>query len=210
MSFEKNVFINCPFDDKYFSLLRPLLFTIIYLKLNPRLTLENLDSGEARILKIIKLIEESKFSIHDLSRLKANKKGEFFRLNMPLELGIDIGCRYYKRLQWAEKKCLILETEKYRYQAAISDLSNSDIAAHYDEPEKIVKIVRVWLTNVAKLNKVDGSSRIWGAFNEFMAWNYDKLMDRGFSKEEIANLPINELIGEMTEWVQNNTQPKKK
>ncbi len=30
--FEKGVFINCPFDDEYRSLLRPLLFTIIYVE----------------------------------------------------------------------------------------------------------------------------------------------------------------------------------
>ena len=29
--FEKGVFINGPFDDEYRSLLRPLLFTIIYI-----------------------------------------------------------------------------------------------------------------------------------------------------------------------------------
>src|SRR6266404_2208861 len=29
--FSKNVFINCPFDSEYNSLLRPILFTIIYL-----------------------------------------------------------------------------------------------------------------------------------------------------------------------------------
>jgi len=28
--FDKNVFINCPFDQEYLSLLRPLLFTILY------------------------------------------------------------------------------------------------------------------------------------------------------------------------------------
>ena len=33
--FEKNVFINCPFDSAYNSLLRPLLFTIIYFGLAP-------------------------------------------------------------------------------------------------------------------------------------------------------------------------------
>lgn len=26
--YEKNVFINCPFDDKYFDLLQTLVFTI--------------------------------------------------------------------------------------------------------------------------------------------------------------------------------------
>ncbi len=27
MDFDKNIFINCPFDDDYFPLLKPLLYT---------------------------------------------------------------------------------------------------------------------------------------------------------------------------------------
>jgi hypothetical protein len=70
MAFEKNVFINCPFDDQYLKLLRPLLFTVIYLGFTPRIALEALDSGEPRIKKILDLIEDSKYGIHDLSRMR--------------------------------------------------------------------------------------------------------------------------------------------
>jgi hypothetical protein len=91
--FSKNVFINCPFDSEYDSLLRPILFTILYLGHNPQIASQTSDSGEQRINKILSLILKSKFSIHDLSRLKSAKSGEFFRLNMPFELGIDYACR---------------------------------------------------------------------------------------------------------------------
>jgi hypothetical protein len=40
MAFVTNVFVNCPFDDKYLRLLRPLLFTVIYLGLKSRIALE--------------------------------------------------------------------------------------------------------------------------------------------------------------------------
>lgn len=86
MAFENNVFVNCPFDAEYKPLLDPLLFTIRYLGFQPRIALERSESGESRIAKIIELIEESKFAIHDLSRLKAKRKGEISRLNMPFEL----------------------------------------------------------------------------------------------------------------------------
>jgi len=132
--YEKNVFINCPFDDEYLSLLRPILFTIIYLGFIPRISLESFDSGKPRFNKICELIEQSKYSIHDLSRIKARKKGEYFRLNMPFELGLDIGCRIFQKEKYSDKKHLILEKEKYRYQAAISDLSNSDIKSHKNDP----------------------------------------------------------------------------
>lgn len=53
--FDKNVFINCPFDEDYKSLLRPLLFTIIYLGHNPRISSERSDSAENRTDKICEL-----------------------------------------------------------------------------------------------------------------------------------------------------------
>lgn len=93
MAFEKNVFVNCPFDPQYLPLLRSLLFTIIYLRLKPRIALEAMDAGQARLDKIVGLIADSKFGIHDLSPVEAANAGELFRLNMPFELGIDFGCR---------------------------------------------------------------------------------------------------------------------
>jgi len=88
-SFETNVLINCPFDSKYYELLRPILFTIIALGFNPRIASERLDSSETRIIKIRELIEISRYSIHDISRLICEKKGQCFRLNMAFELGLD-------------------------------------------------------------------------------------------------------------------------
>jgi hypothetical protein len=58
MGFAKNVFINCPFDAQYLPLLRPLLFTVIYLGFTPRIASESLDSSKARINKIVNLIRE--------------------------------------------------------------------------------------------------------------------------------------------------------
>lgn len=203
VSFERNVFVNCPFDDQYLPLLRPMLFTVIYLGLSPRIALEDLDSGAPRIQKIVSLIKESQYAIHDLSRITAAKKGEYYRLNMPFEIGLDVGCRLFTNGRWAKKRCLILESQRYRYQAAISDLSNSDIAAHNNDPESIVTEVRNFLNNAAGL-KAPGPSAIWGAFLEFMGDNYDELKSRGFSDNDIKKFPINELITAMQAWV---TQP---
>jgi hypothetical protein len=71
VGFDKNVFVNCPFDEEYLALPRLLLFTIIYLGFKPRIALEELDSGAPRIEKIIRLIAASRYAIHDLSRLQA-------------------------------------------------------------------------------------------------------------------------------------------
>ena len=116
LEFSRNVFINCPFDPELVPLLRPLLFTVLFLKFNPRIALERFDSGEARINKICELIRGSRYSIHDISRMRSRKKGEYYRMNMPLELGIDIGCRLVDEGALQSKICLILDQEKYRYQ----------------------------------------------------------------------------------------------
>ena len=200
MAFKDNVFINCPFDSAYLPLLRPLLFCVIYLGLTPRIALEALDSGRPRFEKIVSLIKNSKYAIHDLSRLQSNEAGEYFRLNMPFELGLDIGCRLFRAGQASSKRCLILEAERFRYQAAISDMSNSDIAVHANEPVNVVLQVRNWLNNEAGL-RAPGPADVWARFNEFMADNYDSLKLRGFSDTNIDNLPIGELIVCMQDWV---------
>lgn len=200
MPFDTNVFINCPFDDKYIPMLRPVIFCIMYLALEPRIALETLDSGEPRIEKIITLIKESKYGIHDISRLKAEKKGEFYRLNMPFELGLDVGCRIFGDSEWKRKKCLILEAERYRYQAAISDLSNSDIKVRKNEPQEALTAVRDWLVVEARID-APGPGALWGKFIDYMADDYDALKLRGFSDTDILKQGIPELMPRMKTWV---------
>jgi hypothetical protein len=206
MSFETNCFINCPFDDAYRRILKPILFTVTMLGLTPRIALESLDSGRPRIDRIVALIEESRFAIHDLSRLKATSAGEIFRLNMPFELGLDVGCRQFRGGRWAEKRCLILESERYRYQAAISDLSNSDIAVHGDDPRTACREVRHWLVAQTGRRAAPGPTAVWTAFNDFMADNFDALMRLGHSPDEANDAPIAELIPSMSDWIARRTE----
>src|SRR5438067_6400268 len=121
-SFEKGVFVNCPFDATFRPLLEPLLFTIIDLGFFPKIASDVSDSGRPRIERIAQLIRAARFAVHDLSRIRASKPGEMARLNMPFELGIDVGCRLFGA-GLGHKACLILEEKRYRYQAAISDIA---------------------------------------------------------------------------------------
>ena len=60
---------------------------------------------------------------------------------MPFELGLDIGCKVFSRGLLNQKQCLILATEQYEYQKALSDLSNSDIKRHQDKPEEVIGLL---------------------------------------------------------------------
>ncbi|MBI3128308.1 MAG: hypothetical protein HYZ11_11940 [Candidatus Tectomicrobia bacterium] len=198
--FGKNVFINCPFDDDYIPLLRPLLFTVLYCGLTPRITSESFDSGETRLNSICKLISNSKFSIHDLSRLRARKAKEFHRMNMPFELGVDLGCRRFGNGALRRKRFLILDEHRYRYQKALSDISGSDIKHHTKNPRNIVRQARNWFVENGLAGTPSGQA-IWLEFNEFMADFYEKRRRDGYSRKELQIMPIPELISFMRRWI---------
>ncbi|MGO1077133.1 hypothetical protein [Inquilinus sp. CA228] len=201
-SFSKSVFINCPFDKDYEPILQAIAFCAIYLGFSPRLATESGDSGTIRLNKIIGLIENSQYSIHDLSRCQATKEGEHFRLNMPFELGIDYGCRQYCRNGRENKKILILEEQPYRYQAAISDLAGCDIQAHAGDYQKAIRAVRNWFVTETGIN-AEGASRILGRYIDFQAWYYERQLSAGFSHADIQDYPTKELLDAMKIWVSN-------
>ena len=181
-----------------------MLFCVVFLGFSPRLATERNDSGENRLEKIRGLIERSKFSIHDLSRCQAKRKGEHFRLNMPFELGIDFGCRQYFGRGREEKKFLILEERRYRFQAAISDISGSDICAYGDDPQlapqNAVRHVRNWLVSEASATPV-GAKKILDSYVDFQEWYFEKKLAEGASDDEIKEYPTSELLAAMQEWV---------
>ena len=86
----------------------------------------------------------------DLSRCQAQEKGEFYRLNVPFELGLDFGCKHYGGGRLATKVILVLEEHRYRYQVAISDLAGSDIEAHHGDYQLAVRRVRNWLARISQ------------------------------------------------------------
>ncbi|WP_299668498.1 hypothetical protein [uncultured Polaribacter sp.] len=209
-NYERNVFINCPFDDKYFDLLQTLIFTICYYNFTPRISLENSDSGQSRLEKIITLIKESKYSVHDLSRLQSKSSEEYYRLNMPFELGIDYGLRRFNS-DYSDKKSLILEKEKFDYMKAISDINGFDIKNHLDIPVKLVECVRAWFSETVKLTNLNGSDKVYSDFIDFNTELFQVKMvkyqaehnttqSERFAKKEIEEITIPEYIIEIEEW----------
>src|SRR5690606_33715675 len=128
--FERSVFINCPFDEDHAPILQAIAFCVILLGFDARLAPENTDNAATRLDRIIELIEQSKYGIHDLSRCKSSAVGEYARMNMPFELGIDHGFRRAGQGPLADKVILILESTRYDYQKALSDIAGWDIQVH--------------------------------------------------------------------------------
>lgn len=204
MSFEKNVFINCPFDETYINnLLKPILYVIIKNGLSPRLSLEVSDSGQARLEKITEIITSCKYSIHDLSIVKSKKANEFARMNMPFELGIDYGLRKSGIAPLNTKQFLILEATKYDYMKAISDINGFDIKVHSNNTEKIFDCLYSWCSETLKISKQNPPLKI---FYDFLDFNTNLFEEKGsefgfdkLAKNYIEKISIAEYIQEIQE-----------
>lgn len=204
-AFDKSVFVNCPFDAEYEPLKKVLLYTIVALGYVPRIATERSDAGEQRVTKICELIGKSKYSIHDLSRLQAKDKGEFYRLNMPFELGLDYGSRQYAEDVYGTKQFLILEAKRFDYMKALSDLNGVDIQAHSNEPLQLVRKVRNWFSTATSRRKLTAPTILWYDYGDFNADLYDKLSDLGFSDDDINELPVVEYLDYAKRWLTTKT-----
>lgn len=144
--FKRNVFINCPFDDVYTPLFNAIVFSIHDIGFRSRCALEASNAGQFRLNKILDIISECKYSVHDLSRTELDARTGLPRFNMPLELGLDLGCKRFGKLHQTEKVVLILDIERFRYQKFISDISGQDIESHDNKERKIINKIRNWLS----------------------------------------------------------------
>ena len=149
MAYDTNVFVNCPFDDAYQPMLDAIVFAVHDCGFLARCALEEEDSGTVRVTKLYDMIADCRFGIHDISRTELGGVSKLPRFNMPLELGVFLGAKQYGRPRQREKRCLILDREKFRYQRYLSDLGGQDIRAHGDDPAAAIRGVRDWLSHFA-------------------------------------------------------------
>ncbi len=128
--YKNSVFLNFPFDGKYKPILYALIFAVFDCGFVPRSTLERDDSTTVRIETLYELINKSKYGIHNISRTGLDSENRLPRFNMPLELGIFLGSKVYGSGRHREKRGLILDIERFRYQKFCSDIAGQDIRGH--------------------------------------------------------------------------------
>jgi hypothetical protein len=165
--YEDSVFLNVPFDSKYSRLFHALVFAVHDCGFVARSALEVEDSGQARVEKILDMIEQSKFGIHDISRAGLDRNTKLARFHMPLELGFFLGAKRYGSAEHKEKRCLILDRERYRYRSFCSDISGQDIRAHKDDPRDAIRAVRDWLSNHRANVRMPGGKAIFERYECF-------------------------------------------
>ena len=194
-TYDTSVFINCPFDPAYRPLFEAIVWTVQDLGFSARCASERDDSGEVRVQKIMRIIAESKYGIHDISRADIHSS-DLPRFNMPYELGLFVGCKQYGTRRHQEKVTLILDTEKYRYQQFLSDVAGQDIKAHHNDPRETVRVVRSWLGPSPQRTKKHGASEIWERYLKFQSALPDYC-----ALPEVKMTP-DELRGSFVEYVQ--------
>lgn len=198
--FDRSVFINCPFDEEFAPILQAISFCVVFLGFHPRLAPENADNAATRLDRILEIVQTSKFGIHDLSRCKASAEGEFARMNMPFELGLDHACRKFGEGVLATKSLLILEEAKYDYQKALSDISGWDIRTHGGDFQKAVTHIRTWLVGHAGAPAL-GTALVLGKYAAFQEWYWEEQLAAGSSEEDIKEYPTEEMIRAMQAWM---------
>lgn len=201
--FEKSVFINCPFDTKFKPLLDAILFTIHDCGFTARHALESIGGKESRLEKIYRLIHESQWSIHDVSRVELSAANKLPRFNMPFECGLAFGAMKYGRTN--NRDALVMTGVDFQDKASLSDLSGIDPGYHQNRPERVIASVRKFLASKSTNNSIRGAGAIFKRFKKFKTKLHATAQAKGFSKKEIESFDyINDWVGLAIVWMATN------
>ena len=202
--YEDSVFVNCPYDKNYYQIFGAVVFAITHCGFYVRCALEEPDSSENRLFKIMNIISECKYGIHDISRVEIDTDTHLPRFNMPLELGVFLGGKFFGSRDQKAKRCLILDAEPFRYRQSTSDIAGLDIGYHLNNKRRAITCVRNWLASNSGDRRLCSGSLIYRDYLDFhkalpSICNRDNL-----DRRELTFLDYNYLANE---WCVQNNQP---
>jgi hypothetical protein len=138
------------------------------------------------VVKILDIIEQSKYGIHDISRAGIDRTTRLARFNMPLELGFFLGAKRYGKERDYDKRCLVLDRDRFRYRLFCSDISGQDVRAHNNEPRNAIRAVRDWLSSHRKEVLIPGGGPIFERFEHFRAQLPAQARDANLDHRELT------------------------
>jgi hypothetical protein len=195
---DRDVFINCPFSPDYRRHFQAIVFAVIRSGFTPRSAAEADDAGEVRIEKVYRIIAESRYGIHDISKTEPDPGSGLPRFNMPFELGLFLGARKFGGRVQSRKKTLVFDTERYRYKEFLSDISGQDIHGHGGEIERLIEGVASWLRDEARDPDIPGGRAIAAEYARFCA---DLPAIAAAKRLEIDELTFKDLTVIAAQWV---------
>lgn len=202
-SYDRSVFVNCPFDLAYRPMLRAIMFAVRDCGFTVRSALEVQDSSDIRFQKIVRIIRGSQYAIHDISRVQLDRVTRLPRFNMPLELGLFLGAREFGDPEQQAKCSLVLDQMPYRYQKFCSDLAGQDIEAHHNRPSRAIELVRNWLSGPAgeRGKRIPSGSVIAKRYEDFVA-DLPRWCDR--QKLDLSRLTYGDDDSLIADWLKTN------
>ena len=117
---------------------------------------------------------------------------------MPFELGVFLGAKRYGGREQKKKIGLILDRERFRYQAFLSDIAGQDIREHGDDLKQIISIIRNWLRSSSGRAEIPGGSTIQARYQLFRE-NLPNLCRQLKARED--ELTFNDYVWLVTEWL---------
>ena len=204
LGYDRNVFINCPFDRQYEKMFRAIVFTVQQCGFSARCALEVNDTSQTRIEKIYNIIEECRYGIHDLSRVEVSSPSQLPRFNMPLELGIFLGAKRYGDERQRQKMGIVLDREQFRYQRFCSDIAGQDIAAHHGRVGGVIEAAHGFLAGIQRDSILIGPTRIRERYNAFLSELPTAARGVGLENAEVKFVNLTHLV---SAWLQAHPLP---
>jgi hypothetical protein len=133
------VFLNIPYDVEFQKLYLAYIVGLSQFGFDPCIT-SGIPGGERRLDRVLALIQNCRYSIHDLSRVELSVAPPATpRFNMPLELGMTIA---WAKLHPQRHTWFLWESTPRRLQKSMSDLDGTDPYIHSGTVEGVLSELR--------------------------------------------------------------------
>jgi hypothetical protein len=163
---ERNVFINCPFDEDYRPCFEALLFIVAASGYTVRCALEDADGASIRFDKLRKLIAESPHTIHDLLPHRA-QQGCVATLQHAIRARACHGSEVLWQPQAATQQCAHSGAQGLHSDAYLSDLGGNDPASHNGDPLQLMAAVTRFLHASPTGKVLAGPKSVFVRFTRF-------------------------------------------
>lgn len=153
----ESVFVNCPFDDRFEPLLHAIILTLAAHGLSARSALEAHEGP--RLQRIWSAISASKYSVHDLSRLRGEGPDNLARFNMPFELGFAVALRFQAPATGRSHHWYAMFEGAFEDKRVLSDLAGFDLGHHESTVESVIRTLCQWLGTLDYVPRVRPAPR---------------------------------------------------
>ena len=123
----ESVFLNIPYDAAFENLYLAYISGVSAFGLRPRAALE-IATSSRRLDRILDLIRQCEYSIHDLSRVQLDRvRPRTPRFNMPFELGLTVAM---EKTVIRDHAWIVCESQRFRLKKSLTDLDGTDPYIH--------------------------------------------------------------------------------